>query len=156
MDALRQWLLGITAAAMALALAAALTPEGPIKKVGKLISGLVLLLVVSKPLVDLAPAEFAAETFALPSMEAPANALDPMKTLIAEKAAAYIADKGTALGCVCTASVTVELDASGWPVPWSVEVSGHWSPQQKEELSRFLAEDFQIPMERQSFKEAAT
>ena len=49
MGAARSWLLGVTAAALAVALAQALTPEGTVKKVGRLVGGMVLLLAVAKP-----------------------------------------------------------------------------------------------------------
>lgn len=76
-----------------------------------------------------------------------------MKTLIAQKAGAYIVDKGSALGCVCAAKVTVATDDTGWPVPWQVEVSGSMTAAQQQALARAIAEDLAIPAERQSFRE---
>ena len=55
MSFLREWLLGVTAAALAVALAQALTPEGTVKKLLRITGGLVLLLAVVRPLKGLVP-----------------------------------------------------------------------------------------------------
>lgn len=151
---LREWLLGVTAAALAVALAQSLTPEGTVKKVGKLVGGLILLLAVTRPLAGLAPA--ALEGLWTPSAsqeEAGQAGEEVMKVLIAQKTGAYILDKGQSLGCrVREAQVTVAEDGSGWPVPWSVRLTGTWTAEQREELSRLLEEELAIPAGRQSFR----
>lgn len=154
MSFLRQWLLGVTAAALAVALAQALTPEGTVKKLLRLIGGLVLLLAVVRPLKSLTPAALPGPGDMVPSVETAETAGEEvMKTLIAQKVGAYIVDKGSALGCPCTAQVTVAEDGSGWTVPWSVQVRGQWTAQQKKELSRLIARELNIPVERQTFLE---
>ena len=154
MSFLRQWLLGITAAALAVALAQALTPEGTVKKLLRLTGGLVLLLAVVRPLKGLAPEAMPRPGDLAPSTETAETAGEEvMKTLIAQKVGAYIVDKGSALGCPCTAQVTVAEDGSGWAVPWSVEVRGQWTAQEKKELSRLIARELNIPEERQTFLE---
>ena len=52
MELLRQWLVGVTCAAMIIALADSLTPSGTVRKVGKLVGGLVLLLAVLQPVLN--------------------------------------------------------------------------------------------------------
>lgn len=154
MSFLREWLLGITAAALAVALAQALTPEGAIKKTVRLAGGLVLLLAVVNPLKGFTPAALPAPEALTPSAEAAAaGGEEVMKTLIAQKAGAYIVDKGLALGCPCTAQVTVAEDENGWPIPWSAEVRGRWTDKGKAELSQAIAQELDIPTQRQSFRE---
>ena len=154
MSFLRQWLLGITAAALAAALAQALTPEGTVKKLLRLTGGLVLLLAVVRPLKGLAPAALPRPGDLVPSVETAETAGEEvMKTLIAQKVGAYIVDKGDQLGCPCTAQVTVAEDGSGWAVPWSVEVRGQWTDKKKKELSQLIAQELNIPEERQTFLE---
>lgn len=154
MSFLRQWLLGVTAAALAVALAQALTPEGTVKKLLRLMGGLVLLLAVVRPLKSLAPAALPDPGALTPSVETAETAGEEvMKTLIAQKVGAYIVDKGSALGCPCTAQVTVAEDGSGWTVPWSVQVRGQWTAEGKKELSRLIARELNIPVERQTFLE---
>ena len=53
MALVRQWLLGVTAAALVLALAEALAPEGGAKKVCRLAGGLALLLAAVGPVAGL-------------------------------------------------------------------------------------------------------
>jgi len=154
MSFLREWLLGITAAALAVALAQALTPEGAIKKTARLAGGLVLLLAVVNPLKSFVPEVLPTPGDLAPSPETAASGGEEvMKTLIAQKAGAYIVDKGLALGCACTARVTVAEDENGWPVPWSAEVWGQWTEKGKAELSQTIAQELDIPAQRQSFRE---
>lgn len=56
LELIRQWLVGITCAAMVVALAEGLTPPGTIRKIGKLTGGLVLLVSILQPVVELDPA----------------------------------------------------------------------------------------------------
>lgn len=156
MSFLKEWLLGVTAAALAVALAQALTPEGTVKKLLRLMGGLVLLLAVVRPLKGLAPAALPQPGDLIPSVETENKAgADVMKTLIAQKVGAYIVDKGSTLGCSCIAQVTVAEDGSGWAIPWSVELRGQWTAQGKKELSQTIAQELNIPAQRQTFLEEA-
>ena len=152
----KNWLMGIVAAALAVSLAQAMTPEGPVRKVGRLVGGMVLLLAVARPLLRLEPAMTAMAQ--LPGAEVSQVRVEEggeemMKTLIAQKAGAYIVDKGRELGLSCEATVTVAEGASDWPVPWEAEIRGSWSEAQQQALARAIAEDLAIPAERQSFRE---
>ena len=53
MDGIRQWLLGVLAAAMALSLLYALLPKGAVRGAARATGGLILLLVVLGPLAGL-------------------------------------------------------------------------------------------------------
>lgn len=159
MTALKDWLLGVTAAALAVSLAQALTPEGTVKKIGRLVGGLVLLLAAVRPLmgweglswesVSLSPDPAAVEA-------AGQSGDEMMKTLIAQKAGAYIVDKGQSLGFTCVAEVGVAEDSSGWPIPWEATISGEWTAQQKKALSQAVEAELGIPAQRQSFREEGT
>ena len=154
MSFLKEWLLGITAAALAVALAQAMTPEGTVKKLLRLIGGLALLLAVVAPLRGFVPKDLRSPGELTPDVESVESAGEEvMKTLIAQKVGAYIVDKGSELGCPCTAEVTVAEDENGWPVPWSVEVRGQWTAKEKKELSRLMAQELEIPEQRQTFRE---
>lgn len=150
---LKTWLLGITAAALAVALAQALTPAGTVKKIGKLIGGLVLLLAAVRPLAELdRDALTAARAASGQAQTETAQAGEEvLKTLIEQKTAAYIANKGAELGCQITAAVTVQDEEHGWPMPWSVEVTGCWTAEQQSALCDAICADLNIPKERQTF-----
>ena len=154
MTGIKNWLLGITAAALAVSLAQALTPEGTVKKIGRLVGALVLLLAALRPLAGWGGT--LPGTFTLPEAEAQAEWQEGeqvMKILIAQKAGAYIVDKGQSLGLRCKAEVGVALDGSGWPVPWEAETTGTWTPEQKKALSQAVEKELGIPVQRQSFRE---
>ena len=156
MTALKDWLLGVTAAALAVALAQALTPEGTVKKIGRLAGGLVLLLAALRPLAGWEgglPKGFSLAPAPALAAEAAQSGEKAMKTLIAQKAGAYIVDKGQSLGFSCSAQVTVAPDGSGWPVPWEAEISGTWTPAQKKALSQAVESELGVPVQRQSFRE---
>lgn len=156
---LKDWLLGVTAAALAVSLAQALTPEGTVKKIGRLVGGVVLLLAALRPLLDLDTLDWKPFEVSnhLPSAEvAGQSGEEVLKSLIAQKAGAYIVDKGQSLGLRCEARVGVAQDGSGWPVPWEAEISGVWTAEQKKSLSRAVEEELGIPAQRQSFREEGT
>ncbi len=155
MSALRQWLLGVTACALAVSLAQALTPEGAVKKVGRLIGALLLLLSALRPLLTLDPeavAQAAALTYGQDLPEADGGQA-VLRELIAEKCGAYIADKGSELGLVCSVTVTVAEGEGGWSIPWSAQVTGTFSEEGRRALSRLMEEELDIPAERQTFLE---
>ena len=158
-ELVRDWLMGVTCAAMAVALAESLMPQGTVKKIGRLTGGLLLLLAMLQPLlrwqgIDLgelmAGYEVEVQGYSTALEEENQNL---MKELIAEEAGAYIVDKAAQLGCVCTAAVEVETGEAGWPVPWSAQVQGSWTAEQKNQLSKAVAQELDIPADRQSFKE---
>ena len=74
---------------------------------------------------------------------------DALAAGIAERTAAYISDKGAALGLAVTARVEPENSPDGIPVPSAVELTGPRSA----ELSAYIAEELGIPPERQIWKE---
>lgn len=161
MEFLRTWILGVTAAALAVALAQALAPEGPVKRAGRLVCGLVLVLAMVRPVLSLDPQTLADNAARMGSgiqneSELPQADDALMKTLIAEKAGAYIVDKAGELGGTCRAEVEVRTGESGYPVPWSVTVRGSLTAVQRERLTGSIAEELAIPADRQRFEEGGT
>ncbi|WP_186564428.1 stage III sporulation protein AF [Lawsonibacter celer] len=157
LELIRSWLIGITCAAMIVALAEGLTPPGAIRKVGKLTGGLVLLLAILQPILGL---DGAALTRSLTEyrldLSAYSDSLEEengelMKEIIAEQSAAYIVDKAAELGISC--QVTVETVQDGdYPVPETVTVIGELDMAQQEALKRQIETDFAIPAQRQYYK----
>lgn len=158
-ELIRNWLLGVTCAAMLLALAEALTPEGSVKRICKLAGGVVLLLAAIGPVAKLEEADFARITERYQSRaEEYREALDEetenlYETIIAEKTGAYILDKAKELGMTCQVSVTVGWEADGTPRPAAVILRGAWTREQKEELTQIIASDLGIPAAMQYYKE---
>ena len=131
MELLRQWLVGVTCAAMIIALADSLTPSGTVRKVGKLVGGLVLLLAVLQPVLTfdysamaIAATDYQA-AFGAYDLELEETNLDLMKTIIAERTGAYILDKAEALGVPCErVTVTCTVGEDGVPYPSAVSITG--------------------------------
>lgn len=158
LELIRQWLVGITCAAMITALAEGLAPPGAVQKIGRFTGGLVLLTAVLKPIAAVdgqalsrALTEYRLDLSAYSAqLEEENRALT--KSIIEEQSAAYIVDKAAALGLSC--QVRVEADGSGeWPIPWSVTVTGDLDGPAREALTRQIQEDFAIPAQRQYYEE---
>lgn len=158
MDLIRTWLIGITAAAIAAALADSLAPEGAVKKIGKLAAGLLIMVAILQPLVGL-DHETMASALAAYRWEAAgySDALEMengrlMKTIIEEQTGAYIQDKAAALDAVCTAEVTCQTDEAGSLYPASVVIYGELDREQTEALRRIIEGDLAIPAENQQYE----
>ncbi len=128
-DALRSWLAGMIAAALVLTVVYALLPKGRWQTVARGAGGMVLLLVLLRPVMG-----WDAETFALSygdceleieslTQSYQQSAQRETAALIEEKTAAYIASKGAALGLYCTAHVETEVrDGVPYPVRVTLDI----------------------------------
>ena len=157
LELIRQWLVGITCAAMVVALAEGLTPPGTIRKIGKLTGGLVLLVSILQPVVELDPAaltrsltEYKLELGAYSAQLEEENG-ELMKSIIEEQCAAYIQDKADALGIPCTVEVQAEELEGGWPAPRHVTVDGPLTQEQRGALTALIEAEFAVPAEEQTY-----
>ena len=154
MELLRTWVLGVTAASLVIAVAEAVMPRGTVKKVGKLTGGLILVLVLLRPLGGLDYQDLYDRVTSLPAGSLTQETLEEetnrfLEQGIEEELAAYIAEKGNALGCSCTAQVDCVQDPSGVPIPVWVTVTGTFTPAQKETLQTLIAQDLGVGPEAQ-------
>ena len=160
MALVRDWLVGLTCAAMITALAEGLTPPGAVRRIGTLTGGLVILLAMVQPLLKLdegalarSLAQYRAELSAYNgTLEAENEVL--MKAIIEEQAGAYILDKAASLGIAGPLEVEVEAEPveGGYPVPCRVTVSGSLTAGEREALTRQITAGFSIPAERQYYE----
>lgn len=156
MELLRTWILTVTVSAMVIAGADALMPEGAVKRVGKLTGGLILVLGLLQPLADWDYQDLYDLVNSLPAGAVTQETLteegaDPLEGFIEEELAAYIAEKGASLGCPCTARVDCIPDENGLPLPCRVEVTGAFSPDQKEALQTYITQELGIGREYQQY-----
>lgn len=148
---MRQWLLGIVLASFAGGLARQIAPAGKEQALVKLVSGLLLALAILQPLGELRG------EIKLPEAgdwEAQAQAYrksgqEALAAVIAEKSEAYIWDKATGLGLLCSVEVTVRAGESGIPLPEAVRITGAYS----QELAAWIEEEVGIPAEQQIWLE---
>ena len=146
MELLRQWLTGVTCAAIIVALADSLMAGGTVRKIGRLAGGLLLLAAVVKPV-------YRAQSTARPVPAAEEAGLDLMKSIIGEETGAYILDKAAELGISCReVRVTCAVEENGVPYPASVVVLGDMTQEEQALLSRRIEADLAIPAEQQTYE----
>ena len=154
MSLFRTWLFGIVAAAMALALLYALVPKGALLTVAKCTGGLIMLLVVIRPLLalDLNGLQVGYEewerTIQQQTDDYTAANQQEMEVIIQQETAAYISEKAAQLGLTCQPEVICQL-RDGVPFPVEVvldipEDSG---------LAQLIADDLGIDRAHQHWRE---
>lgn len=152
-ETLREWVTAVVAAAVLVSAAERLTPKGTIRRITAFIGGLVLLLVLLRPVTELRPGRVELErrsyetAIARKTEELRRENSETLTQGIAREAEAYISDKAAALGQEVHPSVTTAAGIDGLPVPWRAELDCAPSP----ELAVMLEQDLGIPKERQVF-----
>lgn len=161
MEFIRAWLLGIVGAAILAALAEELSPDGSVKRVVRLVGGVLLLLAVAKPVLtleegdmSLALAEYHAQAGGYSeALELENRALT--KAIIESETAAYIADKANELGADCRVEVICNGDEEGNFYPSQARLVGKWTGEQQEALAEMMERDLAISREKQQFERTA-
>lgn len=158
MELIRQWIMGITGAAMILALADCLSPSGSAKKIGRLAGGLLMMLAVVQPLIGLdydAMAQALSEYHVISAgygTELNQENERLIKAIIESETAAYISDKAEELGMECTVTVSYHYGQDGTAWPEAVTVQGDFSEQQRQALAGAIEAELAIPKENQTFE----
>ena len=155
MGALREWLTSLVAVSMLLSVARTLVPEGSIRKISSFTGGLILLVVLLRPLLgaDLSRLDLHLEDYERAigqRQEELASAGEAeLAGIIEERTAAYISDKADTLGLAVKVQVETKPAGDGVPVPWRAELWGPRSPV----LATYMEEELGIPGERQVWHE---
>ena len=152
---LQHWMLQVITSAFLVALVQQLMPEGTVKQVGNLLGGLILLLVLLKPLADLSGTEWQWQVSGYQERtEAEIQQYlqlqnNQLRQLIEENTAAYIEDKAAEMGIACSAAVQAEEDGNGIPRPVRVTLVGR----KEAELVQFIRQQLGIEEEQQIWLE---
>ena len=154
MSVFRTWLFGIVAAAMVLSILYALIPKGALLTIAKCTGGLVMLLVVLRPLLALDTNSLrwqyeAWEDTIQQQTEAYTDAnRQEMAAIIQQETAAYISEKAAALGLTCHPEVACqERDGVPFPVEVTLDIPKNAA------LSRIIAADLGIDEGHQRWRE---
>lgn len=143
MGLIREWLLSMTGAAILSAAARSLMPEGSVKRVGDLICGMVLMLLVLRPLGE-ADLENLRIDWEYDSTEAAAalqkETEDRMKIIIEREFSAYSMDKAVEFGLQCQVKIHCR-EEDGIFLPDTAEIAG----EVEERFLDFLYTDLGIP-----------
>lgn len=157
-ELVRSWLIGITAAALVAAAADCMVPEGAVKKIGKLACGLLLLVVIIKPITSL---DYGTAAGILADYRLSASGYDAalesqnqylIKCIIEQETSAYIQNKAAEVGASCSVEVTCMCDDSGNMYPGAVRVIGDLTREQTEKLCRVIEGDLAIPAQNQQYE----
>ena len=143
METLRGWLLGLTAAALAVSLLTAMLPKGEtIRRIAGLAGGLILLLAVVQPLLRVRWEELTwrYETYQR-EMDRQTEAYQ------AAYADAYKSEKAASLGIDCRVQVEVRTE-DGLPLPYGASLD----VERDQVLSDYMAQELGIPASRQSWQ----
>jgi len=158
MSFLRDWIVGITCAAMTAAVLGAFLPKGGgVGRAGRLAAGLLLMLCAIGPLAGLDYDSLAQSLAQLRvdrsqyARELDSQNSEILKKLIESETEAYILDKAEGLGARCQASVTYALDEEGRPYPSGVQITGELTEEQRRRLSGILEADLGVPVQKQTF-----
>ena len=152
-ELIREWLMGVTGAAVLAALVQAVTPEGGVKQVGKLVCGLVLISAVLAPLGRVEATNFSLiPEYDEQRMQLQKETEDQMKTIIEQRLGAYSMDKARQLGLHPEMQVMCVPDEAGAFLPRRVVL---WMPpgEDAEELVTVLCADFGMTKEQFDIRE---
>ena len=157
MGAVRSWLLTVIAASLICVLADALMPPGAVRRVGRLVCGLVLLGAILTPLarLDLSGGQRWLEDY-LASLENREAELaetvnEQMKVIIEQEYAAYIVDKTARLGLTCGIRVECGLSEEGLYLPLRVRISGALTEGERARITQIIREDLGVPEQEQLY-----
>lgn len=159
MGAVRGWLLAVITVSLLCAVADALMPAGAVKRVGRLVCGLVLMGAILSPIarLDVEGSQWWLDSYFSSVRSREAELEDTvnsqMKLIIEREYAAYILDKAAQLGLECTVRVECELSEDGLYLPLWTEVAGLRTAGAQEKLIRIISEDLGVPAQSQIYLE---
>lgn len=152
MEALRQYIISVTAAGLICGVVTGLFPNGTGAAIMKLVCGVFLSYAVLAPVTQMDLGELAAQSWAV------ADGSDAVATgeslsqeargqFIKQRLEAYILDKASSLGLELQAEVTLE----DGQLPTAVKLTGQAAPYQRKQLERILALELGIAKENQQW-----
>lgn len=152
---LRDWILGLAGAAVFCSVCSAVTPEGSVKRVQKLLCGVVMALSLISPLAELDMSGYSLNLARCRSQaeEISASAREISdslsRTFIEERCAAYILDKARLSGTEPdSVTVRAQWSAEGVWYPVEAEIFGEFD----EGLSEKIEEELGIPAQNQHWR----
>ena len=154
MEAVRGYLLRLTAGAFLSAGLLSLIPKGTSKKAAAVLCGLVMLLLALTPLAQL-DYEALSETISRLELEKEEARTgigiqnqELVASIISGRVQTYILDKASSLGMQISVELEMETRAAT-PYPSGVTIRGAATPTQKQQLQTYLEQTFAIAPERQ-------
>lgn len=153
-EAVRGYLLRITAGAFAGAILLAALPKGTPRRVAAMLCGLLMLLLALTPLAELDYDSLAEAISRLELEKEEARTgieiqnQELVASIISGRVQTYILDKASSLGMQISVELEMETRAAT-PYPSGVTIRGAVTPTQKQQLQTYLEQTFAIALERQ-------
>lgn len=154
MAEIREYLIGVTAAAILCGIVTSISGEkGLLGSVIKLLTGLLMALALVSPWVSIPLEDLFGWT---ETIKADSSAIvrqgqsvgeESYRRVIKERLEAYILDEAKSLGLDLSVSVTLSEDAV--PVPIGAELAGSVSPYFKQRMTLFMSDELGIRRENQ-------
>ena len=157
MNLLKNWLSRLIAVSFLTALTQTLLPDGAIRKIARLCTGLLTALVLLSPLAEADLRDVSASLSRIFVAEQAAAARigtdnrEILAEIIKEKAAAYIWDKAEELGLRPKEIIVCVSDGGAYPYPTAVRYRGKYTAGQQEALSRWIAQNLAVNGEHQEW-----
>lgn len=152
MSTVASYFLSLTAGAMIAVLVGNMLKDGLIKQILRILCGLLLLIVMLRPIKGFRPESIQGALQELTGQEEYRQEYEALyqqrlREHISSTAEAFIAQKGEELGVFLT--VRVELTDETYPVPYKAEIRGAVDLQKLEEMKAYIADNIGIPKENQ-------
>ncbi|MGI6578363.1 MAG: stage III sporulation protein AF [Eubacteriales bacterium] len=160
MKMIGEWIISLTAASILISATIAITPKGAVKRSVRLVGGLILLLILIKPLKELDVGDIAyynmqyrAEYEKYEEKLITQNS-SMIKTIIEDKTRTYILQKAEELGIECDAEVKTRTREDGYPYPDRIifHISHSQDPAMRERLSYIVASELGVAEENQEWR----
>ncbi len=154
-ELLRTWLLGLIATALCLTVLEALVPKGALRSIAQITGGLVLLVALLQPWlqVEIKELELSYDEYRRQMddymAEYRGQQSEQMKTIIEAETAAYIWEKGRPWGLEGDISVTAEERQGIW-IPAKVKLSSPY----RADVAVWLSQELAIPETAQEWGES--
>lgn len=157
MNAMKQYLLRVTATGLLVSLVLALLPKGRGKKVAQICGSLLIVLAVLSPLVKINPADLA-RGFVAAVLDIPDETRDFseqgalwLSERIKSQCEAYVLDKAAEHGIAVDVEIRLEETDGTYPYPKSAVIRGQYNEEERQSLQNILEETLGIPPERQEW-----
>lgn len=153
MNGLREYVVGVVAAALLCGIITRLTRNNASGEIVKMLCGVFMTIVVIQPI---AGKQSRLWEFTLPdvtrqaeavSMEGAAAADDFRREFIKQSTEAYILSRAETMGAVIQAEVSLDENC----VPFGVRIDGRISPSYRSKLTQIIASELGIPKEQQEW-----
>jgi len=154
-ELIRQWITGVTCAAMLIAVAQTLVPVGAVKRVMNFTSGLLLITVIALPLFRIDGTDLSGYLmeyeikFSQPNDQLREENEAMMKDIIATQCEVYLQNQAREIGLDCDFEVYCAMSEEGYPVPYVVHITGELTAEQQRTLILLIAQELGVPVERQ-------